>query len=132
MITAVDSSVLWALIKAESGHEDWLLALANAAGEGPLVVCPVVFAELAPSTADAGQLLGFLDRLGIAYSPISEDAAYLAGRMFADYRRAGGPRQHLAPDFMIAAHATIQADRLAAVDRGYLRRWFPELVLLGK
>ena len=111
MITAVDSSVLWALIKAESGHEDWLLALANAASEGPLVVCPVVFAELAPSTADAGQLLGFLDRLGIGYSPISEDAAHLAGRMFADYRTAGGPRQHLVPDFMIAAHARTQADR---------------------
>ncbi len=48
------------------------------------------------------------------------------------YRKAGGPREHLVPDFLIAAHAQIQANRLAAVDRGYLRTWFPELELLAR
>ncbi|MGK0188260.1 MAG: hypothetical protein ACI9R3_004052 [Verrucomicrobiales bacterium] len=33
--------------------------------------------------------------------------------------------EHLVPDFIIAAHAQIQADRLAAIDRGYLREGFP-------
>lgn len=50
MITALDSSVLWAIIKKESGHEIWIQALIRAAGEGPLVISPVAFAELAPST----------------------------------------------------------------------------------
>jgi hypothetical protein len=40
------------------------------------------------------------------------------------------PRQHLVSDFLIAAHALSQAHRLAAVDRGYLRVWFPQLILL--
>jgi uncharacterized protein with PIN domain len=47
MITAVDSSVLWAIIKQESGHESWLEALSKAASEGPLIICPIAFAELA-------------------------------------------------------------------------------------
>jgi predicted nucleic acid-binding protein len=34
------------------------------------------------------------------------------------------------PDFFIAAHAQIQCDRLAAIDRGYLRRYFPRLKIL--
>jgi hypothetical protein len=46
------------------------------------------------------------------------------------YRREGGPRQHLIPDFLIAAHAQVQCNRLAAIDRGYLRRYFPKLKLL--
>ena len=72
----------------------------------------------------------FLSRLAIAYEAISPESAYLAGQIFKRYRQAGGPREHLIPDFIIAAQAQIQADRLAAIDRGYLRQWFPNLKLL--
>ena len=130
MITAIDSSVLWAILKQEPGHEKWLQALLGAASDGPLILCPVVFAELAPSTADAAGLSGFLGQLAISYSPITEAAAHLAGQTFKRYRLDGGPRQHLVPDFLIAAHAKVQANRLAAIDRGYLRPCFPDLRLL--
>ena len=131
MITALDSSVLWAIIKQEPGHDSWLQALLKAASEGPLVICPIAFAELAPSTADEAGLSSFLDRLSIAYDPLSPTSAHLAGQTFKRYRQAGGPREHLVPDFVIAAHAQTQANRLAAIDRGYLRKWFPKLQLLA-
>lgn len=131
MITAIDSSVLWAIIKRESGHGDWLKILVDAASEGTLIISPVAFAELAPSTRDEAGLQAFLERLSIAYDPITPAAAHLAGLTFKNYRQAGGPRQHLVPDFLIAAHAQVQADRIAASDRGYLRTWFPGLVVLA-
>ena len=130
MITAVDSSVLWSLIKQEPGWQNWQDLLQQASTEGPLLVCPIVFAELAPSTLDEAALMGFLHRLQIGYDSLSPATAYLAGDTFRQYRMAGGPRQHLVPDFLIAAHAMNQANRLAAIDRGYLRKWFPNLVLL--
>ncbi|MEO5715911.1 MAG: type II toxin-antitoxin system VapC family toxin [Luteolibacter sp.] len=130
MITSLDSSVLWAIIKSEPGHEQWLQTLLQAAAEGPLIISPVAFAELSPSTADVAGLMDFLARLAISYEGITPAAAYLAGQTFKRYRQAGGPRQHLVPDFLIAAHAQTQANRLAAIDRGYLRQWFPDLELL--
>lgn len=130
MITALDSSVLWAIIKKETGHDRWLVALLRAASDGPLVISPISFAELAPSTTDEAALNEFLSQLAISYDPISPAAAHLAGLTFKRYRQAGGPRMHLVPDFVIAAHAQIQANRLAAIDRGYLRQWFPDLNLL--
>lgn len=130
MITALDSSVLWAIVNGEPGHESWLQVLFQAATEGPLIISPVAFAELAPSSRDEVELTAYLDRLAIAYSPITPAAAHLAGLTFKRYRQAGGPREHLVPDFLIAAHAQTQADRLAAIDRGYHRTWFPGLKIL--
>lgn len=130
MITALDSSVLWAIIRREVGHERWLAALIRAASEGPLIISPIAFAELAPSTSSEADLDTFLKRLAISYDAITPAAAHLAGLTFKKYRQSGGPRMHLVPDFIIAAHAQVQANRLAATDRGYLRQWFPDLHLL--
>ena len=105
MTTALDSSVLWAIIKREPGDDRWLQALMQAASEGPLLISPVAFAELAPSTSGESELLALLARPAIAYDPITPAAAHLAGLTFKRYRQAGGPRQHLVPDFLIAAHA---------------------------
>jgi predicted nucleic acid-binding protein len=131
MTTALDSSVLWAIIKKGRGHDQWVEALMRAASDGPLVISPIAYAELAPSTSNAAELTELLSRLAIAYDTISPEAAHYAGLAFKRYRQTGGPRQHLVPDFLIGAHAQIQADRLAAIDRGYLRRWFPSLRLLA-
>lgn len=131
MITAIDSSVLWAIVKDESTSQGWLDLLARQASEGSLVICPIVFAELAPSSADSTALANFLEGLDIQLDPISAEAAFLAGTVFRKYRRAGGPREHLVPDFVIAAHARVQASRLATIDRGYIRRWFEGLPVVA-
>jgi predicted nucleic acid-binding protein len=128
--TAIDSSVLILLARKQDTWKSWSTCLGAAALEGELVICPVVFAEFSLAYPSADQALEDLRRLHIEYSPFHPDSAHLAGSVFLRYRRDGGPRERLVPDFLIAAHATMQADRLAAIDRGYLRRYFPTLRML--
>ena len=131
MTTAVDSSVLIAIINGEPGAAEWVRTLAQARTESRLVICGVAYAESSPTLDTRLEFDSTLARLGIEYDPVQIEAAHLAGQIFAAYRRSGGPRQHLIPDFLIGAHAQTQADRLAATDRGYLRRCFPGLTLLA-
>ncbi|MFV1995933.1 MAG: type II toxin-antitoxin system VapC family toxin [Verrucomicrobiales bacterium] len=130
MKTAVDSSVLILMQRQQPGWERWRDALTAAATEGPLLISPVVFAECAPGYPSVEVALRRFESIQLRYDPLSPESAFLAGETFLRYRREGGPREFLIPDFLIAAHATIQADRLAATDRGYLRRYFPQLSLL--
>jgi predicted nucleic acid-binding protein len=128
--TAIDSSVLHAVFNNESSADSWIEKLILARRKGPLIICDVVYAELSPGFSSASDLDGKLADLGIAFDPIDPDAAFLAGQLFGRYREAGGPRIALIPDFLIGAHAQIQADRLAAIDSGFRRKYFSDLLLL--
>ncbi len=127
MRTAVDSSVLLLLLRRQTGWEAWRAALSSAAKEGCLLMCPIVFAECSMGFPSAAVAAKQFESLQIYLDPIERESAWLAGQTFLKYRGEGGPREHLIPDFLIAAHASAQADRLAVVDRGYLRRYFPQL-----
>jgi predicted nucleic acid-binding protein len=129
--TAIDSSALWCIFKGEKNAKAWVDILISVRAESSLILCDVVFAELAPLFRNCGELESRLEFLGIEFDPISPASAFLAGEIFKQYRRQGGPRSHLIPDFLIGAHALNQADSLVAVDRGYLRHYFPSLKILA-
>jgi predicted nucleic acid-binding protein len=131
MRTALDSSVLIQLYRKQPGWEAWRERIAKAATEGELIISSVAFAEYSAAYPSVASVQADLDRLQVIYDPINPEAAYLAGQVFLRYRREGGSRTHLLPDFLIAAHASVQADRLAAIDRGYLRTYFPSLPILA-
>lgn len=130
MITAVDSSVLVAIYLGESTADHWLDRLIAARADGILIISPVVAAEFYALVEDREAYDAVLADMGLRLGSISLNAACQAGRVFRAYRDAGGPREFLIPDFLIAAHAQIDCDRLAAADRGYLRRYFPDLPVL--
>lgn len=131
MITAVDTSALIAIYLNEPSAEAWMHSLITARSEGALVISPIVAAEFFAVVEDRETYRSTLEDLGLKISSISIDAACEAGSIFRRYRRQGGPREFLIPDFIIGAHALVDCDQLAASDRGYLRHYFPNLRLLS-
>ena len=131
MITAVDTSVLFILLNQEEGWEQWETCLSNASNEGSLSICPVTFAEYSVNFSSGAKTQKALDSMNIQWSPFTQASSFLAGKIQLAYRKNKGPRKQMIPDFLVAAHASLQADRLASTDRGFLRSYFPDLDLLA-
>ena len=128
MITAVDTSVLLDVLLCDPAHaESSLAALQKAGREGRLIVCEMVLAELSPTVGD--DLEKLMRDWSLHFVPCSREAALLAGRHFASYLANGGKRGRIVADFLVAAHAATEADRLLCRDEGFSRRYFKNLTV---
>ena len=130
MKTAVDSSVLFDLVKGAPGAAAAQTALEAALAQGSLCVCAVVVAELGRYFSSEQDLRDFLQACQIDHDPVTMDAALEAARIMRGYAKNKGPRERTATVFLIGAHAIKQADALLTTDAGFFRNYFEGLNVL--
>ena len=122
MKTAVDSRVLFDIVKGAPGAAAAQAALETALAQGS--VCAVVVAELGRYFASEQDLRDFLADCQIDHDPLTMDSALEAARIMRACARNKGPRERVAPDFLIGAHAILQTDGLLTCDASFYRHYF--------
>ena len=128
MITAVDTSVILDVLTDDPQFGSTSdAALRKAIGEGKLIACECVIAEVFPALGNQALMKEFLSDWQLEFSAMGIEAAALAGEYFSTYLARGGRAKRVLPDFLIGAHASVTADRLLARDRGYLKDYFASL-----
>lgn len=88
------------------------------------------YAELSVRYARIEALDAFVDQAGLKLTPLPRTALFLAGKVFTRYRRGGGTRTGVLPDFFIGAHAAIQNLPLLTRDVARYRSYFPTVTLI--
>ena len=128
MITAVDTNILLDVFMSSERHgRQSRKRLADAYDSGAVIVCDLVYAELAPAFPDRSSLDDSLRQIGVRVSSINSSIAYEAGLRWKQYRSRGGPRTRIITDFLIGAHAMAEANVFLTRDRGFFTSYFPEL-----
>ncbi len=131
-MTLIDTNVLLDLVTNDPNWADWSVAQLEAASlNGPLLINDVVYAELAVRYDRIEHLEEFVDEAGLVITPMPRAALFLAGKVFTQYRRSGGSRTGVLPDFFIGAHAAVNELPLLTRDVGRYRTYFPSLKLIS-
>ncbi len=130
--TLVDSCVL---LDVATQDPVWLdrssQALATAVRSGPVLVNPVVYAEVSIGYDRIEDLDDALPPDIFRREPLPYVAAFLAGKAYRTYRRRGGSRTTPLPDFFIGAHAAVGAFSLLTRDVRRFRTYFPTVRLIA-
>lgn len=130
-MTLVDTNVLLDLVTNDEAWADWSIAqLEEASLRGPLVINDVVYAELSVRYKRIEDLEAFLDAAGLELRPLPRSALFLAGKVFTRYRRSGGTRTGVLPDFFIGSHAAVAELPLLTRDVGRYQTYFPTVELI--
>jgi len=153
--TAVDTNAFLGLLYDDERADASGAALRRAYRDGAVVAAPVVYAELAADGrfASAADLDRFLADFSVDVTEPSREARFAAGERFREYvdRRPDGiqcpacgekrsvdceacgkslsPRQHVAADFLIGAHAAVDCDGLVSFDEEVYSTYFPSLTV---
>lgn len=131
METFVDSSVLLDLFTEDPCWLSWSQEhLTQAAQRGAIVLNAIVLAEIAPRFPRIETLHSALPSMAVV-EEIPSAAAFLAGHAHADYRRSGGTREAVLPDFLIGAHAAVTGRPLLTRDSRRIATYIPRVKLVA-
>lgn len=127
----VDTNIILDLFTQDPQWEERsAAALASAADFAPLVINPIIYAELSVGIAKIEELDQFLGT-DFRRDPLPYQAAFVAGKAFLTYRRRGGHKTSPLPDFYIGAHAAVEEMIILTRDSPRYASYFPSVKLLA-
>ncbi len=130
--TLVDSCILIDVLADDPQWADWSLGQLDRLGQqAPLIINPIILAEVSPRFERASDLEAALAALPLVREALPWDAAFLAGQAFKIYRLTRGNKTSPMPDFYIGAHALVNNLQLLTRDAARYRTYFPKLEILA-
>ncbi|GAA2003736.1 type II toxin-antitoxin system VapC family toxin [Brevibacterium samyangense] len=130
--TLVDTNVLLDVLTHDPTWFEWSAgALADAFDHGRVVINPLIFAEVSVGFDRLEDLEWALPSPYVERVALPWDAGFLAGKAFVAYRRRGGEKSALLPDFYIGAHAAVADYTLLTRDRRRFTTYFPTLRIVA-
>ena len=127
-----DTNVLLDVATDDPKWADWSQHQLEAASlSDRLAINGVIYAELSTRYERIEVLDAMLEAAGATLVEIPRQALFLAGKVFRAYRKRGGTKAGVLPDFFIGAHAAVAKVPLLTRDPRRYRRYYPTAELIA-
>jgi len=128
----VDSNVLLDIFTEDKNWFQWSAnILAESAEYELLYINPIIYSEISVGFKSIEDLESALPSDYIYRDNLPYEAAFLAGKCFLKYRKAGGAKHSPLPDFYIGAHAAVKGWSLITRDNRRYTTYFPSLNVIA-
>ena len=102
----VDSNVPLDIVTNDPVWSTWsATTMKSLARSHQLLINPIIYAELSITFSTIAALETSVQRMQLKLVDIPREAAFQAGKAFLQYRKSGGTKANVLPDFFIGAHA---------------------------
>lgn len=127
----VDTNVLLDVLEDDPVWADWSVRQLRAQAQvHELAINPVIYAEVSLAFESVQAVDDALTGMGLVVEELPRPALFLAGRAFLKYRREGGAKTNVLPDFFIGAHAAVAGHGILSRDGRRYRHYFPSVELM--
>ena len=128
----VDTNVLLDVLQDDPHWANWSIGQLRAqASIHQLAINPIIYAEMSLSFSTLEGLDSAVSTLALELREIPRPALFLAAKAYAQYRKRGGSKQQVLPDFFIGAHAAVESWPLLTRDASRFRTYFPTLEVVA-
>jgi len=128
----VDSNVVVDVLERDPRWFSWSVGqMRKLSMAQPLAINAIVYAELAATFTSSAILDQKIATMNLTFEEIPRQAAFLAGKAYLLYRRQGGTKANVLPDFFIGAHAAVLGRPLLTRDPRRYATHFPTVRLIA-
>lgn len=125
----LDTNVVIELLDG-TGTFEFYDTIARFKAQDDLFINEIIFAELSGRYRSWQDVAKVVDRAGLKVARMTLSHCHRAGVAFNIYRKNGGARTTILPDFLIGAHAAGQGWPVLTRDRKGFAAYFPEVELI--
>lgn len=128
----IDSNVILDLWDEDPVWSDWSSSQLRALySQHEFAINAIIYAEISTRFSSEAHLDERLAELEIRVLDIPRESAFLASKAFIQYRREGGKRIKVLPEFFIGAHACVLGCPLLTRDPQTYATYFPGVQLIA-
>ena len=128
----VDSNIILDIFTEDPQWYSWSSQkLAYYVEHTSLIINPIIYAEISMRFTHIEALEKSLPSDYFVYQPLPREAVFLAAKVFLEYKKKGGHKHFILPDFFIGAHALVGNMALLTRNMSRYRTYFPALPLIS-